>query len=474
VKPAELRVLGGAPPRERAGSAAAIVEARLGRAPQDMLEAAVVLEAWAGVPAQRALETGAALMPRELGAPRRSVAVLPPVARRPEALLEACAFVVSVLAIALWAAPLVAALGVPVVTRALTLALPLTLALQWGLRSRYLSRPRGLAALSRARGGLALAALAVAAAPSLLLAEAGAVAGLLTITWTGGTVLMRRGWAAVYAAIVLAATVPMAAGLPPLAVLAVTAGVTAAVVAAALRGRSGEARVSGGRWGRAAVCALLGAGLGAMLVADRSLGWGAGASPALALLPSTIAGVWAGLRIWRLDDAIPRALAGIPAVAPRAPVPVLRAVPRLDSAPSAPAVDAAPRPEPASPATERRALRAPLRTFLGALARLLGGAALGSVVVAALVPVGAGVLAAFALLALATLLVSMLESMGRTGFAVLGIACAVAAELAVPGRPFAGAGLAAGAAAGVLVLLPAAAAPLLRPARTLATSLWIA
>jgi hypothetical protein len=50
----------------------------------------------------------------------------------------------------------------------------------------------------------------------------------------------------------------------------------------------------------------------------------------------------------------------------------------------------------------------------------------------------------------------------------------VGAELAVPDAPFAGAGLAAGAAAGVLVLLPAAVAPLLRPARTLATSLWIA
>jgi hypothetical protein len=40
---------------ERAES---IVEARLGRKPQDMLEAAVVLEAWVGVPAGGALDAG--------------------------------------------------------------------------------------------------------------------------------------------------------------------------------------------------------------------------------------------------------------------------------------------------------------------------------------------------------------------------------------------------------------------------------
>ncbi|MEA2229791.1 MAG: hypothetical protein QOF04_3421, partial [Solirubrobacteraceae bacterium] len=38
------------------------VEARLGREPQDMLEAAVVLEAWAGVPAGEALRSGRAIM----------------------------------------------------------------------------------------------------------------------------------------------------------------------------------------------------------------------------------------------------------------------------------------------------------------------------------------------------------------------------------------------------------------------------
>jgi hypothetical protein len=409
-------------------SDAALVQARLGRAPQDMLEAAVVLEAWAGVPAQRALEAGAALMPSRPAAPLASAAVPAPPERRPELLIEGFAFVASVLAIAFWADPLAAVLGPDAVTRALVVALPLTLALQWALRSRYLSRPHGLAELAGARGWLGSGAVAAVALAWLALGRTGAVAGLLTVTWTGGGVVMRRGWAPLYAAIVLGATAPMTLGVAPLPVLAVTASAVAVAVAAALRGK--PHRSGSGRRGRAAVCALLGCGLGVMLVADPSIGWGDGAAPALALLPSAVAGVWAGLHLGRLGHAIPRALAGIPAGT-----------------------------------TVRRPLE-PLRALLGAIARLLFGAAAGSLVLVLLVPVGAGVLVAFALLGLATLLVSLLETIGRVGWAAAGVACAVAVELA-------GGGLAGGAAAGALVLLPAAVAPLLTPARTLATTLWI-
>jgi hypothetical protein len=453
-------------------SDSALVHARLGRRPQDMLEAAVVLEAWAGVPAQRALETGAAMMPRPALEPQPSAAVLPPVERSTAQLVEGVAFVASVLAIAFWAAPLASALGADAVTRALTVALPLTLALQWALRSRYLSRPHAIAELAGVRAGLGCAAVAAVALPWPALGRAGAVAGLLTVTWTGGAILMRGGRAAAYAAIVLGATAPMAAGVAPLPVLAATAALTAAAVAVELRG---SARVPvRGRHGRAAICALLGAGLGVLLVADRSVGWGAGAAPALALLPSALAGVWAGLCLGRLGHAIPRALAGIPA-APRGAAE--NRMPLGDESPRATAGSPAhrtplghesPRATAGSPVN-----RAPLRVFAGAVARLLGASAAGSLALALIVPVGAGVLAAFALLALTTLLVGLLETIGRVGWAAAGVGCAVAAELAVRDAPFPGAGLALGAAVGALVLLPAVVAPLLRPARTLATTLWI-
>jgi hypothetical protein len=471
-------------------SSAALVEARLGRPAQDMLEAAVVLEAWGGVPAQRALDMGASLMPSVAAAPQPSAAVLPPVARRQELVIEGLAFVVSVLSIALWTQPLADALGAAAVARALTVALPLALALQWALRRRYLSRPRGLSELARARTGLVLAAAAVVLGPWVVLGRAGAVAGLLTLTWTGSTILMARGWAAGYALLVVAVTPAMIGGVAPLAVLAVTSAITAAAVAAALRAPTSTERLTRGTWGRALACAALGAGLGAMLVTDSSVSWSTSATPALALLPSALAGVWAGHRLWNLDHAIPRALAGIPAIEPTVPDSrSTRPDPQPRAARPAPSTGGArtlhavgpdpavPLPEPDSPAApaspRRGVLLAPLGVFLGAIGRLIGVAALGSALIATILPVGSGLLAAFALLSLATLLVSLLEAMGRTGWAALGVACALAAELAVGDAPFAGAGLAAGAAVAVLVLLPATVAPLLRPARTLATTLWI-
>ena len=117
-----------------------LVEARLGREPQDALEAAVVLEAWAGVPAQQALETARAMMPTRRGVPLVSRAKPAPVVRPPRQLAEGLAFVVTIAAIALWAAPLVSALGVQVVRDALVLALPSALAVQWALASRHLAR----------------------------------------------------------------------------------------------------------------------------------------------------------------------------------------------------------------------------------------------------------------------------------------------------------------------------------------------
>ncbi len=125
--------------------------------------------------------------------------------------MEGTAFIVTVAAIALWAEPLVDALGVDAVKRALGFALPLTLALQWALMTRHLGRPSGLAGLVERRGALALTAVVLVAVPAALLGPAGALAGLLTVTWTGGSILIRRGWAAGYCAVVAAAVPAMLA-----------------------------------------------------------------------------------------------------------------------------------------------------------------------------------------------------------------------------------------------------------------------
>jgi hypothetical protein len=431
-----------------AGRTRRLVEARLGRPPQDALEAAVVLEAWAGVPAQRALETARAMMPRLPAEPLASTAKPAPSRRPPGLLLEGTAFIVTVAAIALWAEPLAAALGVGAVTRALGLALPLTLALQWALVTRHLGRPSGLAGLVSRRGALALAAAVLVAIPAALLGPAGALAGLLTVTWTGGSILIRRGWAAAYCAVVAAAVPAMLLGAPALDVVAAVAAITVAAATWGLTTAGGVRAAIPGRWCRTLASGLTGAGIGVVLVGDPSVSWTGGAAPALALLPSAAGALWAGQHLWKLADAFPRALAGVPAC----------------EAPAAPAAR----------------WPAPFTTLLAAVWRLVALTAAGSAALLALTPwLGAGasvgVLAGFGSVALATLLVGLLVSLGRPSLAGAGVAGAVAAELVarLGDAPFAGAALLAGGTVAVLVLLPAALALLARPARTLATTLWI-
>ena len=425
-----------------------IVEARLGRPPQDMLEAAVVLEAWAGVPAQSALATARALMTGAPRTPQPSVGRLPSPSVKQAGLLPGAAFIVTVIAIACWAAPLAASLGGGVVERGLMLALPLTLALQWGLQSRYLNHPQGLAQLAARRGALLLGAGALVVVPAAVLGLAGVLAGLLTVTWTGGTLLVGCRRPVAYAVTVLAATPAMIAGVEVMAVLAAVAALTTVALALALRALAAPARATPGRWERAVAAGAIGTGLGLMLVLDRSVGFAEGAVPALALLPSTVASAWGGHHLRDLEQAIPRAVSGIAASDVYAP----------------------------------GAAWPPFRVLLGALGRLLALAAALSAVLLVLTPWlgasarSASMLVGFGLIALATLLVSLLEAMGRGIWALSAVVCAAAAEAAVRlagSEPFAGTGLVIGGALAVVLVLPAVIGQLIAPARTLATALWI-
>ncbi|MBE2319511.1 hypothetical protein DVA67_026325 [Solirubrobacter sp. CPCC 204708] len=433
-----------------AARASGLVEARLGRPPQDALEAAVVLEAWAGVPAQQALETASACMPRTPAPPALS-GTRPATPRRPPRMAaEGAALLATVSAIALWAAPLAAALGDGVVGRALTLALPLALGLHSALQARHLGRPSGLDGLRHRRAALIVGAVALVAGPAAVLGSAGALAGLLTVTWTSGSILLRRGWVAGYAAVVVGATPVMLADVPALAVVAAVATIATAAAACAIgtprgrraadepRARRVRRAVVPGPWTRMAGAGLAGVGIGVLLVGDPSVGWAGGPAAALALLPSAVGGLWAGHALWRLADVFPQALSGVPACD--------------GTGPSA---------------------RRSVGTLAGAIGRLALTTVVGSLAVVLVAPgPGAGVLAGFGVVALAGVLVALLESLGRPVWATPAIAAGVAAELAVP-VPFDGAALAAGGAVAVLLMAPAALVLLARPARTLATALWI-
>jgi hypothetical protein len=124
----------------------------------------------------------------------------------------------------------------------------------------------------------------------------------------------------------------------------------------------------------------------------------------------------------------------------------------------------------------------PLHVLLGAVGRLVALSAALSTALLALTPWlgadarAAGVLVGFCIVALATLLIGLLESLGRGTWALGAVALAAGAELVVRAAApdaFAGAGLVVGGALAILVVLPGVIDQVARPARTLATALWI-
>ncbi len=430
--------------------AQAVIEARLGRTPQDMLEAAVVLEAYVGVPAAGALNTGRRIMDPTSERRRPSTGILPRTTPLEGLALEAIAFIAAMIAIACWAAPLSDVLGAGLVKEALLIALPLAVALQWAVNSRYLSRPRGTVHLGRHPIALVLFAGALIVLLSAAFGLSGLIAGLLAVMWTGGTILIASRLPDEYMGLVLLATAGIYAGLPPVEVLAGAAAVTTIMVilAITITISNDEPTHKPGRWSRVAMAGAIGLGIGALLVADRSINWSLGVVPALALLPSTVASFWGGSHLWRFQDVLPQAIAGIPV----------------------------------SGGAVRGAAGVPVRLLLGAIGRLvflttalslvlMFGAQLFDVTMS-----GASVLVGFGLVALGTLLVGLLESVGRGPWALSALIVAVSVELVVSRSDdggLAGAGLIAGAAVVVALALPMAIFVMSRPATTLATRLRV-
>lgn len=427
--------------------AGAVIQARLGRPAQDALEAAVVLEAWGGLPAAKALRIGHGVRmpavrtadPRRWGADDGE--------GREGVLAEGVALLMAILAVAAWAGPLSDALGDSVFEHALRVALPVTLALQWAIRSRYLSRRAGLNCLAEDWFGLFVTAALVLGGLAML-PEFGPVAALLVAVWVGGTILARRGWGIAYGGLLIVEAVGLELGLSAHGSLAVLAAVTLIADVVAIVTASGIAIAPPGRLDRALAAGLIGGLLGVLLIGDPSLGWGIhGAFPALALVPSVVGSFWGGYHLWQFHEEIPRGLVGVELS--RASAPMARG----------PAGD----------------------IVLAALVRLLGA----TLVLSLLVQIAAqwtdgtdaaSLFVAFACAALVCLFVSLHESLGYVRWALLCAAASVAVELLVGhvfGAPVPGAGLIAGGLVGTLLALAPLVGLLRRPGRVLATTLWI-
>jgi hypothetical protein len=272
----------------------------------------------------------------------------------------------------------------------------------------------------------------------------------MAATWVCGAITIRRGWGPWYALGVVATAVAMEIGPSPLAVLAVATGASFGAVVAALRGQRDVDTPRPGRWSKTLVTAFIGATLGALLVGDSSVGWGlSGALPAIALIPSTIGSFWGALYLCAFHERVPRGLAGMAI-------------------------------EDGEPST----LRSPAtRVLLGAMLRvcvatgLLSAVLVVSETLAGVETSAISLLIGFGCVALATLVVSLLEALGSVVWACGSAVAAVAAELALileldPG--LAGAGLLGGSLVALLIGLPRILAMFRRPAARVATNLWVA
>ncbi len=383
-----------------------LVAAQLGRPPQDVVEAAIVLEAWAGLAGTEALSRarGTVLVSQRTtshSSPR------PTVSASTSMLIGEIAFVVGVVVLGWWMSARATTFGTHDLDRAWRVALPISLGLQWALRRRYLAGPTGLGWMSRQWGRSLAIILGVGIVLYLL---GGPLAVGMFVTWLGGFVITRLGHGAAFAVGLLAAAIGLEAiGLTPVHALAVCS-LVAACVGAALLSRVVPGPRAPAPWGRALPAGLVGAGVMSLLVVEPTYGSsGRAAIVALTVVPSLVASMGAGWTLGRLWDRLPQALA-------------------------------------TNPATARgsRAGAVALKVFARALRRLfVWGAVLSLVVAAWSQRAGenmhdvAALLAAHLSLALAGLLVGVLDAFGKWGSALvaIGLGLSAAGLLAVLDDP---------------------------------------
>ncbi|MEZ0164202.1 hypothetical protein AB2L27_05405 [Kineococcus sp. LSe6-4] len=290
--------------------AAARVRAGLGRDPQDALEASVVLEAWGGLTARSALPLArqVAAIPRPsspAGFSRRVTGVV-----QSESTREVLGLIATLLATTAWVAPLATALGAGSTERAWKIALPISLAVQWFLRRRYLTDARGLGRLRTDRGvaagGTVLSLLVVVA---MLLQPAAALPAALVVTWVGGLLVVVRGWGIPYAACLLAATAAMGLGLPVVTDVLLVVTLTVAAVAAAIV-TCPPSSLAPTPWPRSLVAGAIGGTTALLIVVDPTVEWSSWRPfPVIALVPCLLGTVWASRHLNRIWTVLLAALA---------------------------------------------------------------------------------------------------------------------------------------------------------------------
>ncbi len=420
-------------------------DAHLRRSTQDSLEGAVVLEAWGGFAPGAAFGLPAA----------RVVAESPPfVARavRSDPLDSALAlgdigFVVGILGMGFYLSSLSAELGARTVDTAWRIALPVSLALQWGIRRRYLSGSDGLGRLRNDPRVLVLVLSAMALCTPIR--PGGWLAGCLIGIWVGGFILTRLGRGLAFGAALLGGAVVLAAGAPAKLVLAGFAVIALTTAVVGVWRQPASDRLPGGRE-RGIVAGLIGAGVGGVLVLEPRFLWnGRPALVAITVVPALLGSVWGGWHMGKLWKILPEALVQRP----------------FDPTPGG---------------ADGGGIHVVRALLGGSLVRLILGAVACSIPIIIWAASGAGplgdvwsLLGAHLLLGIAGLFVSLHEAFDRWGTALLSVIAGCAAcevvNLADPGHALLpGSRIAVGALVIILASGPALLRVVSHPARTLA------
>jgi hypothetical protein len=212
-----------------------VAEVRLGRAPQDPLQTAVVLEAWAGRTQVEALPEARRLRPAPVTELPR-----PPRRAEPDNSVDVNEFVIllAILASAFgWIGPLQRILdqGLDAV---IVWALPLALGLDRALRLRYLAIDT-LRALSDELPRLNLAIAVVIGVVSFV--STPVLVGLcLMVVWGEAAVFVRRGWAWLYAVLIVATSLWFAIGGDELIALVTCTAAVAVITNICALGAEGD------------------------------------------------------------------------------------------------------------------------------------------------------------------------------------------------------------------------------------------
>jgi len=427
--------------------AAKLVNNALSRAPQDELEAAVVLEAWGGSRTTEGLRLGVEALSHDHVDTRVGSLDddrLPP-DQRTASMASGIAVLVAIVAMALWAIPLSDVYGDSNVAVAWRLALPVTLALQSWFTIRHASQI-GLGSLPGHRGEYALVSLVAIGGLALVPAPVGPLAAVFVMTWATGAVLVQRGWYFGFAISNVGVSIALLSGVQPAVALGVTT--VGLVVGAVVATHGQDEMVVAGPNARAVVAAVTGALLGVLLVIDPSIEWdSAGYVPILALVPALVGNIWAAVYLSRLWVEVPRQLMAYNA--------------KLYS---------------------RSALSLSWSVLSGAFARFMAAALPLSVIVAAIIS-NTGVPMGRIVSLLAGLEIAMVASLGlilldifrhqiRAALAA-GSGCLAAISVALIGAPFAGAALVVGALVTTLLIAKPIWFALRHPDRTYATAMLL-